>query len=585
MNLFRPEFRLPLSVFALLLVGFIPGFHYAWIVATALGIVRISWNSIEKIREGSWSLDYIALLAMVVSLIAGEYLAGAVVALMITGGEALDEYASGRAESALRALLEKIPKTCLVRKEDGTTREMPVQDIQSGEIIVVRANELIALDGTLVSGEALLNEANLTGEALPVTFAAGAFIKSGVVNVGGTIEIKVEGTFESSTYMKIVHLVDEAKHHQPRVVKLAEKVNFPFTAITLLLAGAAYFYTGEVARALAVLVIATPCPLLIAAPVAFIGGLSRAARKNIIVKRPVSLEEISRAQAIFFDKTGTLTLGEPKLTKIEVLGGKSELELLSIAAAIEFHSIHPLARAICAARADRGAPLLSSRTVAEDIGIGIEGEVEGTRYRIGKSETGVHSGIALGVFEGGREIGRLHFEDVIKENVGELFNTLKKRGMHIEILTGDRAANAERLFGKFGISIKAEQTPETKYAAIDAAKREGLPVIMVGDGLNDAPALARADVGIVFSGTENSAAIEAADAVILSGDVERITHLLDTAKRSMKIASQSIWVGIGLSIIGMILAAFGFIPPVIGALIQEAIDIAVILNSLRASMD
>ena len=584
-NIFRPEFRLPFIVFALLLTGFIPGLHYAWIAATALGIGKISWDSIEKIREGSYSLDYIALLAMVVSLVAGEYLAGTVVALMITGGEALDDYASGRAESALRALLEKIPKTCHVRNSDGTTVEKPIQDIKSGETIIVRAHELVALDGTLKSEEALLNEANLTGEALPVIFGRGAFVKSGVVNVGGTIELVVEGTFESSTYMKIVHLVDEAKHQQPRVVKLAEKVNFPFTAITLALAGVAYFYTGEMARALAVLVIATPCPLLIAAPVAFIGGLSRSARKNIIVKRPISLEEISRARTIFFDKTGTLTLGEPRISKIEVLGDKSELELLAIAAAIEFHSIHPLARAVCAARAEREAELLESHAVSEVIGKGIEGKVGGVRYRIGKSETGGHEGIVLGIFQSTEEIGRLHFDDVIKENVEELFHTLSRRGMDIEILTGDRKENAERLFGNFGIAIRAQQTPKTKYAAIDEAKSKGTPVIMVGDGLNDAPALARADVGIVFSGTENSAAIDAADAVILSGDVRLIVSLLDTAQRSMKIASQSIWVGIGLSVVGMIFAALGFIPPVVGAILQEAIDIAVILNSLRAATD
>src|SRR3989338_3128924 len=489
-NLFRPEFRLPFGVFALLLAGFIPGFHSAWLIATAIGIGKISWDSILKIRGCNFSLDYIALLAMVVSLVAGEYLAGSVVALMITGGEALDDYASGRAESAL---LEKIPKPCHVRNSDGTAVEKPIQDIGSGETIIVRAHELVALDGTLKSDEAFLNEANLTGEALPITFSKGAFVKSGVVNMGGTIELVVEGTFESSTYMKIVHLVDEAKRHQPRVVKLAEKVNFPFTPITIPLAGVAYFYTGEMGRALAVLVIATPCPLLIAAPVAFIGGLSRAARKNIIVKRPVSLEEISRARTIFFDKTGTLTLGKPELTKIDVLGSKSELELIAIAAAIEFHSIHPLARVIVAARAERNAPLLESSTVSEAIGIGIEGEVEGVRYRIGKSETSGASGIVLGIFVSDKEIGRLHFDDVIKQNVGELFDVLKHQGMDIEILTGDRRENAERLFGGFGITIKAQQTPESKFAVIDEAKSKGSPVIMVGDGLNDAPALARAD--------------------------------------------------------------------------------------------
>src|SRR3989344_1329988 len=229
-NLFKPEFRLPLVVFGLLLAGFIPDLGIAWLTATALGIAKITVDSFEKIRERNFSLDYIALLAMIVALVADEYLAGAVVALMITGGEALDEYASGRAENALRALLEKIPKECTVRHSDGTTTEVPIQQVRSGDVIVVRPNELIPLDGTLQSNDTLLNQANLTGEAFPVSFRKGAFIKSGAVNVGSTIEIAVEGTFETSTYMKIVRLVDQAKHSQPRMVKLAEKVNFPFTA-------------------------------------------------------------------------------------------------------------------------------------------------------------------------------------------------------------------------------------------------------------------------------------------------------------------------------------------------------------------
>ena len=578
------EFRLPFGVFILLALGFIPGFSLAWIAATALGIIKISWESFKKIREGNFSLDYIALLAMVVSILTGEYLAGAVVALMITGGEALDEYASGRAESALRALLERIPKTCTVLLLGGTTVEVPIQEVKSGDRIVVRQSELVPLDGTLLSSSALLNEANLTGEALPVSFNRGAFLKSGAVNVGPSIELDVVGSFETSTYMKIVHLVDEARHHQPRVVRLAEKFNFPFTAFTLILAGTAYALSGDVVRALAVLVIATPCPLLIAAPVAFIGGLSRAARKNIIVKRPVTLEEIAEAKAIFFDKTGTLTLGEPRLIKVEQLGTMAKNDALAVAAAIEFHSIHPLARAVWKAAADAKVETQGALDVQETIGKGIEGTVGGTRYRISKSTTPGDAGIVLGLFEGGREITRFHFEDVMKENVGAMFESLRARHLQIEMLTGDRRENAERLFGSFNIPIRAGLSPESKFTIIDEAKKRG-SVIMVGDGLNDAPALAIADVGIVFSGTENSASIEAADAVILSGDVALVTFLLDTAERSMRIARQSIWAGIGLSVIGMLLASFGYIPPVVGALLQEIIDIAVILNSLRAVMD
>jgi len=582
--IYRKEFRFPLAVLGLLAAGILSPFDEFWILAILLGLGKIIYDSVGKIREKNYSLDYLALLAMIVSLFADQYLAGAVVALMITGGEALDEYASLRAEGALRGLVERIPKSCVVRLADGTTSDKPIQEVGNGEIIIVRPNELVPLDGNLVSASALLNEANLTGEALPVSFWRGTYIKSGSVNVGETIEISVEGKFQDSTYMRIVHLVDEAKKHQARIVKLAERVNFPFTAAALLLAGGAYALSGELSRALAVLVIATPCPLIIAAPVAFIGGLSRAARRNIIVKRPTTLELLSRAQIIFFDKTGTLTLGEPLLVRVEASGKeKSELDLLGIAAAIEFHSIHPLARAILSARRERNAPMFVSRNVVETIGRGIAGIVNGKKYTIAKAEGAAEGGIVLAISENENEIGRFYFDDRVKEDVHVMFRALAERGIDVEMLTGDRKENADRLFGGFGINIRAECTPEEKYKAIDSAKSDGKIVVMVGDGLNDAPALAHADVGIVFSGTENSASIEAADAVILGHDTGLILELLDTSVRSMKIARQSIWGGVLLSSLGMILAAFGFIPPIWGAITQEAIDIAVILNSLRAA--
>ncbi len=582
--IYRKEFRFPLAVLGLLIAGAFSPLSGLWILAILIGLGKIIYDSVGKIREKNYSLDYLALLAMAVSLFAEQYLAGAVVALMITGGEALDEYASLRAEGALRGLAERIPKSCVVLLADGTVIEKPIQEIKSGDVIIVRPNELVPLDGNLVSASALLNEANLTGEALPLSFWRGTYIKSGSVNVGETIEIAVAGEFRNSTYMRIVHLVDEAKKHQARIVKLAERVNFPFTAAALLMAGGAYALSGELSRALAVLVIATPCPLIIAAPVAFIGGLSRAARRNIIVKRPTTLELLSRAQIIFFDKTGTLTLGEPSLARIEAIGKeKNELEILGIAAAIEFHSIHPLARAILSARKERNAPMLVSRNVIETIGRGIAGIVNGKKYTIAKAEGTKQGGIVLAISENENEIGRFYFDDRVKEDVHLMFRALEERGIDVEMLTGDRKENADRLFGDFGINIRAECTPEEKYRAIDAAKTSGRTVVMVGDGLNDAPALAHADVGIVFSGTENTASIEAADAVILGHDTGLILELFDTSARSMKIARQSIWGGVLLSSLGMVFAAFGFIPPVFGALTQEALDVAVILNSLRAA--
>ena len=584
-NVFRREFRFPLAVLALLFAGAISPFSEFWMLATVVGLGKIIWDSAGKIREKNYSLDYLALLAMAVALFADQYLAGAVVALMITGGEALDEYASARAEGALRGLAERIPKSCMVRLADGSIVEKPIQAIVNGENIIVRPNELVPLDGNLLSETASLNEANLTGEALPISFWRGTYIKSGSINAGETIEISVVGEFQDSTYMRIVHLVDEAKKHQARIVRLAERFNFPFTALALALASGAYFVTGEISRALAVLVIATPCPLIIAAPVAFIGGLSRAARRNIIVKRPSILEELSRAQLIFFDKTGTLTLGEPSLLKIELLGktNKSALEILGIAAAIEFHSIHPLSRAILTARKARSAPMLVSSNVTETLGSGISGVVGGEQFTIVKAKDVTEGGIVLSFFQDDTEIGRLYFDDRVKENVQHMFRSLAGYGLSAKIITGDRKSNAERLFGHLGISILAECTPESKFQAIDSARSEGKTVVMVGDGLNDAPALAHANVGIVFSGTENSAAIEAADAVILGHDTGLILELFETARRSMKIARQSIWGGVLLSAVGMVVAALGYIPPVWGALIQEGIDVAVILNSLRAA--
>src|SRR3989344_1477515 len=350
-RLFGSEFRMPLVVLACLAVGAIPGWSIMWVLAIVIGLGKIIWDSIGKIRNGKYSLDYIAFLAMIVSLPAEQYLAGAIVALMITGGEALDEYAAMRAESALRSLAERIPKRCIVRLPDGSTAEKPIQTISKNEVIIVKPNELIPLDGVLRSDEALLNEANLTGEALPFTIARNTFIKSGNVNIGELIEISVEGSFETSTYMRIVRLVEDAKKHQAYVVRLAEKVNFPFTDLALLLAGGAFLFSDELSRVLALLVIATLCPL---------------------------------------------TIGEPYLISIEKkAGGRSENNILSIAAAIEFHSIHPLARAISAARTTKKAPVLEAHGVVETIGNGIAGTVDGVRFSVSKATQSGREGMVL----------------------------------------------------------------------------------------------------------------------------------------------------------------------------------------------
>ncbi|MBM3261219.1 cadmium-translocating P-type ATPase [Candidatus Kaiserbacteria bacterium] len=576
-------FVLPGLVFGIGVVGFIFGQPLFYLAATIIGIAKIIFDSYEKIREGRYSLDYIAFLAMVVAVISQYYLPGAVVALMFTGGEALEDFAETRARASLRALLERIPKVALVRQKDGSTHEVPLTQVREESTIVVRTHELIPLDGTLVSEEATLDTSNLTGESIPETIKRDTFIKSGTVNIGPAFDLVVSGTFATSTYARIVQLVEESKREQAPIVRLSEKANFPFTAMAIALAGGAYFFSGELGRALAVLVIATPCPLIIAAPIAFIGGLSRAAHHNIIVKKPSALESLSYATTIFFDKTGTLTLGTPELVAIDIQDTSlTEDQVLAIAASIEFHSIHPLASAVTAALRTRGIALLHASDVVETIGKGISGKVHDVRYSISKSaHVGEQGGIILSLSREGEVIAEMRFADILKDNVKHLISTLHAQGLRVAVLTGDRRVNAETVFSGLPLEIYADCSPEEKHRLVTEAKEKGEIVVMVGDGLNDAPALATAHVGLVFSGTENSATIEAADVVIMGRDVGLVAESFAVAHRSTKIALQSVWTGIGLSVTGMFFAAFGFIVPVMGALIQEAIDVIVILNSLR----
>ncbi len=536
------------------------------ILVTIFGICRIVFDSYRSIRERRYSLDYIAFVAMALSLYSGEYIAGAIIAFMFVGGEQLERFASRRAHKALKDLSDTIPKSCFI-EEGGSFTETPIQKVSSGAIILVKRDEIVPLDGTIVSPkEAIFNLSNLTGEVDPVTFREGTFVKSGSVNVGETIHLCVVGDFSSSTYQKIVELVEETKKHPARTVRLSEKANIYFTIVTFIIAAVAYFATGDIVRLLAILVIATPCPLIIAAPVAFVGGMSRAARKGIILRRPAALEGIDNASSVFFDKTGTLTLGTPTLFAENI----SDADI-ALAAGLEIHSLHPFARAIVAEAHRRNIHFVISTDVKEEIGKGIAGTIGGKRY--------LFSGISL--LEDGKEKTQFHFSDTLKAGAIDLIPRLEKQGIHTAIITGDKKENAEKIFSGTKVDIYAQQSPEDKYRLIDEEKKNGGKVVMVGDGLNDAPALAKADVGIVFSGTENGATIDAADVVILGSGLEKLDALFSISHRTIRIAKESIYGGIGLSIVGMVFAAFGHIPPVSGAILQECIDVVVILNALR----
>jgi P-type E1-E2 ATPase len=348
------------------------------------------------------------------------------------------------------------------------------------------------------------------------------------------------------------------------------------------IAGGVFALTGDITRLLAVLVIATPCPLIIAAPVAFVSGMSRVARSGIIIRKPAAFEALERATVVCFDKTGTLTIGEPTLTTIELEGHESsEHAVLAVAAAIEIHSLHPLARALVAAAGARGIHYHIAESVEERIGQGIRGVVDGVTYAIGRAAS-AREGMTLSLTKRKKEIARFHFADVLKPGTKELLEALRARRMRLVVITGDRQAQAEAVFRGLPVEVYAEQSPEEKYHVIAKLKKRGKTVVMVGDGLNDAPALARADVGIVFSGTENGASIEAADIAVLGHDVEKLSELFAAATRTVAIAKQSIYGGIALSVVGMLVAAAGFLHPIAGAVTQELIDVIVIVNALRA---
>jgi len=577
-------FLLP-GIVSLLFVAGLAGVPFCLPLAIGLGIAKIVIDSARNVRQGHYSLDYIAFAAMAVSLYTGEHIAGAVIAFMFTGGEALEAYASARAHDALKTLSETIPKYCFVRRGSSYDEE-PIQEVKDGQIILVKRHEIVPLDGIIRSKTpAILNLANLTGEAEAVTRQAGMFVKSGSVNAGHSLELEVVGDFSSSTYHKIGLLVEDAKASPARTVRLSEEANWIFTVATFLIAGFAFYLSGDLDRVLSVLVIATPCPLIIAAPVAFVSGMSRTARAGIILRKPAAFEAINRATVVFFDKTGTLTLGEPTLTEVEVMSTagviKSVEDALKIAAGIEIHSLHPLARTLVAEATKRGIEYPVAGMVRELIGKGIAGSINGKTYSIGRAEN-AKDAISLSLFDGATELARFHFADVLKEGAIDLISALKARGIRTVVITGDKKKNAERVFKGTGIEIFAEQSPEDKHKLIDKARKDGEVVVMVGDGINDAPALARANVGIVFSGTENGVSIEAADVAVLGHGIEKLFTLFAISHRTISVAKESIYGGIGLSTIGMLFAAFGYLPPISGALIQEGIDVVVILNALRA---
>jgi len=570
-------------------------------VAVAVGVTLLgSWSllveTVTLLLKRQYALDYIAVLAIGVGLWAGEYVVAMLIALMVSSGRTLEEYGASRARRSLTALVDRIPSEVLRWDGPADDRGRPgaharVSDVAVGEHVYVRKGEVIPLDGVLRSPSGLADESSLTGEPYEIEKAAGDPIRSGTVNIGDPVVVEVTRPAGDSTYAKIVELVQQAQDEKAPLVRLADRYSTVFTLLTLVIAACAYLLAEYVRGAdglravLSVLVIATPCPLILATPIALLGGVNAAARKKIIVKSLASLETLSRIDTIIFDKTGTITLGRPRVAEMLSLSDRPDAGILGIVEAIERSSLHPLAKALVLYARERGDTPAHATDVREEIGRGISGLVDGRRYTLSRLQD--DGGMAIELTCEGQRLAVFSFEDQIKEDSCETLQALRRRGLSLLIFTGDRREAALKVAAQVGsdVVVRAECSPADKQAGIDELRRQHKVTAMVGDGINDAPALAQADVGMVFSNEEQTAASEAADIVFLGGDFALVGDAVAVSQRTVGIALQSILWGIGLSVVGMGFAAFGLVPPIFGAALQEAIDVGVILNALRASQE
>ena len=551
---------------------------------TLLGSYRLFKESVLGLLKKQYALDYIAILAIVVSLITQEYIVAAILALMIESGRTLEDYGVAQAKKSLTKLAERIPDQVVLWENKKAGAKISIGKVKIGDYILIRKGEVIGLDGILDSEAGFTDESSLTGEPYAVEKIKGDPVRSGTINVGDAIIIKVTKVQADSTYKKIIDLVKKAQDEKSPFIRMADKYSGFFTIITLVITGFAYVFSGfDLTRALAVLVIATPCPLIIATPIALLGGVNSASKKNIIVKKLASIEVLARARALIFDKTGTITLGKPRVIEFKNESEYKDLDLLAVSEAIERNSLHPLAKAIVDFAKDKHSKVIHAENIEEKVGHGISGTVEGKRYRLTKMQS--KDGMSIGIYGSKNLLAFFRFDDEIKQESKNIIQNLKNWGFELYIFTGDKKEAAEKLVKKLDLDvvINAECTPEDKQEGIQNLKKEGKITAMVGDGINDAPALALADVGMVFSNEEQTAASEAADIVFLGGNFSLVVESLIIARRTIKIAKQSIFFGIGLSILGMVVASFGFVPPIGGAFLQEAIDVAVIVNALRTS--
>ncbi len=576
--------------------------HWAspiWAAATIPVLLALVAEIVISLRRGDVGLDIVAALSMLAALVFAEYLAAVVVALMYAGGQYLEDFAERRASREMTALLARVPHTA-VRHRNGRLEDVDLDVIEPGDRLVVRKGDVVPVDGAVIEGLAVLDQSALTGESVPAQQKVGDGVMSGATNVGEAFHLLTTRRAAESTYAGIVRLVEAAQRSRAPMSRLADRYAMVFLAATIALAGASWVWSADPIRAVAVLVVATPCPLILAVPVAIVSGLSRAAKHGILVKGGKALEILARVRSLVIDKTGTLTHGRAHIVATDVVADVSADEILRLAASLDQASKHIMAQTIVDDARSRGLELAIPSNVVETPGEGIEGCVDGHHVIVGglrfvSGKIGATSlsrlqrppgSVAVAVGMDARVVGVLVLVDRLRAGTEALLRDLKSLGVaRIVLATGDRRDVAEMVARGLPVdAVRWELSPDQKTLVVLSERKNG-PVMMIGDGINDAPALAAADLGLAMGAKGAAASAEAADVVLLVDQLDRVLPAIKIARRSRFIALESVYAGLGLSVAGMIAAALGLITPVQGAIFQEVIDIAVILNALRALHD
>ncbi|HEX6219678.1 MAG TPA: heavy metal translocating P-type ATPase [Acidimicrobiia bacterium] len=585
----------------LAILEFEVGLDVSLILVAVVPLFSLVREMVEKLRRRQPGVDVIALLAVAASLALGELLTAAIIGLMLATGQFLEEYAAGRAQRELTALIQRAPRTAhLIRADEVET--VDIDQIRPGDRLLVKSGEVIPVDGVLTRGVAVVDESALTGEPLPVERTSGDLVSSGTVNAADVFEIQATEEASESTYAGIVRLVEAARESRAPAVRLADKWAGWFVPLALGVSGLAWLVSGDPIRGLAVLVVATPCPLLLAVPIAVVSGISRAAHRGVVFRGGGALEELAQTKNVVIDKTGTVTVGRPVVRSVTVFDGAlSEWQLLSLAASVDQVSSHILARSIVETAREREIEFSMPTEVDEHHGAGVSAKLDGHDVAVGKLAwilDGAPEPTAIRAFRShvarvsptvvyvsvdGAVVGALVFDDRVRPDAAYTIRALRRTGVEkIVMATGDHQIVARSVGMAIGVDdILAEATPEEKVRVLADLQRTGTTA-MVGDGINDAPALAAADVGVAMGARGATASSEAADVVLVVDRLQRLVDAIGIAQRSRRIAKESVAIGMGLSLIAMSFASFGLLVPIVGALVQEGIDVIAILNALRA---